>query len=111
MEGCSLRPLMLVYLGRGVLSFMVGSSEAGVYRWYSHDYGRTWPEKVRLPVAPDGEEVEYCEGNSLVERDEDGTAVLIGETGGTASKGPFPDNPLCGCVRWSRDGGRKTDDS
>ena len=104
-EGCTSRPMMLAYLGDGVLSFMTSWQNAGNHRLYSHDYGRTWPERVKLPTAPDGCSVD-SEGNSLIERDEKGVAVLMAETGQTQSKGPFPENPCCGCIRWSRDGGR-----
>ena len=105
---CTERPMMLAYLGRGVLSFMAGWSEDGNYRIYSHDYGRTWTERVKLPSAPDGKEMN-CEGNSLIDRDSDGVAVLMAETGQTVSKGPFPQYPVCGCIRWSQDGGRTWD--
>ena len=108
-EACTSRPMMLAYLGGGVLSFMTSwaseMGEDGNHRLYSHDYGRTWPERVKLTPAPDGCSVD-CEGSSLVDRDENGVATLMAETGATTSKGPFPENPLCGCIRWSRDGGR-----
>ncbi len=107
-EGCSSRPMMLAYLGNGVLSFMSSWEKTGSYRLYSHDYGRTWTERVKLPTAPDGQEI-ACEGNSLVDRDADGVATRIAETGQTRSKGPFPENPCCGCIRWSSDGGRTSD--
>ena len=104
-DGCSSRPMMLAYLGDGVLSFMTSWSKEGNQRFYSRDYGRTWKERVKLDTAPDGEAVSG-EGNSLIDRDEQGYAVLMGETGQTVSKGPLPENPCCGCIRWSRDGGR-----
>ncbi len=103
--GCSSRPMMLAYLGGGVLSFMSSWEQSGNYRWYSHDYGRTWSEKAKLPPAPDGKAVD-CEGNSLLERDKNGTVVMMAETGATESKGPIFEKPICGCIRWSRDGGR-----
>jgi len=100
-EGCTARPMMLVYLGNGVLSFMAheiyavnppeasekpaqsfSATPGATYtRLYSHDYGRTWTERVNSPTAPDGCPVEL-EGSSLIDRDENGVAVLIGETGG-----------------------------
>ena len=97
--------MMLVYLGNGVLSFMTSWAKQGNYRLYSHDYGRTWTEKIKMESAPDGCEVN-SEGNSLVDRDESGAALMIVETGQTTSKGPLPENPCCGCIRWSRNGGR-----
>ena len=107
-KGLSLRPQTLVYLGNGELSFRTSWDESGVYRYYSRDYGRTWPERVKLPSAPDGKAFD-SEGNLLVDRDEKGVAVLLGETGATTSKGGFPKFPLAGGIRWSRDGGRSWD--
>ena len=104
-EGCSSRPMMLVYLGKGELSFMTSWEESGNTRLYSKDYGRTWTERVAMETAPDGTTVD-SEGNTLVDRDEQGVAVLMAERGQTMSKGPFPVNPCCGCIRWSRNGGR-----
>ena len=98
------RPQMLVYLGNGELSFMTSWATDGPERWYSKDYGRTWPERVKLDRAPDNQDIQ-CEGNSLVDRDKKGIAVRIAETGQTESNGPFP-NTLSGCIRWSCDGGR-----
>ena len=48
-EGCSGRPMMLSYLGNGVLS-LIGTREDKSYRFFSQDYGRTWKERV--PVRP-----------------------------------------------------------
>ena len=102
---CSTRPMMLAYLGSGVLSFMSSWSDEGNFRYYSHDYGVTWERGDKLPPAPDGTQID-CEGNPLIDRDAAGNATLMAETGQTASKGPLPENPCCGCIRWSRDGGR-----
>jgi len=127
-EGCYARPMMLVYLGNGVLSFMAHDLDApppneapekpGKHFWatpharntrkFSHDYGRTWTEEVDDGVAPDGMPVEL-EGSSLVDRDENGVAVLLGETGATESKGRTHLAASCGCLRWSSDGGRTWD--
>ena len=80
-------------------------AEEGSSLRYSHDYGRTWSERIPLAKAPDGKD--FCsEGNPLVDRDAQGMATRIGWTGQT-----FPDNfsfdkAICGCVRWSNDGGR-----
>lgn len=50
---CSTRPMMLAYLGSGVLSFMSSWSDEGNFRYYSHDYGVTWErgDRLRLPTA------------------------------------------------------------
>ena len=50
------------------------------------------------------------EGNPLVDRDENGVAVRIAETGYNFAEGPFPDNPTCEFIRWSSDGGRTWED-
>ena len=103
--GCSTRPMMLSSLGSGVLSFMSSWSDEGNFRYYSHDHGATWERGDRLPEAPDGTQMD-CEGNALIDRDAAGNATVVAETGQTVSKGPLPQNPCCGCIRWSRDGGR-----
>ncbi len=104
-KGLTSRPMMLVYLGNGVLSFRSSWEKSGNYHFYSRDYGRTWTERVKTQPAPDGETFN-SEGNLLVDRDGKGVAVLLGETGATTSKGPFGRFPLAGAIRWSRDGGR-----
>ena len=103
--GCSTRPMMLSNLGSGVVSFMSSWSDEGNFRYYSHDHGATWERGDRLPPAPDGTQMD-CEGNSLIDRDAAGNATVVAETGQTMSKGPLPQNPCCGCIRWSDDGGR-----
>ena len=102
---CSTRPMMLSNLGSGVLSFMSSWSDEGNFRFYSHDHGATWERGDRLPPAPDGTQMD-CEGNALIDRDAAGNATVVAETGQTMSKGPLPQNPCCGCIRWSDDGGR-----
>ena len=106
-EGCDSRPIMLAYLGNGVLSFM-SSFEAQNCRYYSKDYGRTWTEKIALDTAPDGLQVS-SEGNSLVEYDDKGVAVAMAETGQTMHQRPDGHYQCRGCVRWSHDGGRSWD--
>ena len=97
------RPMMLTYLGKGSLSVIRG--DTGGKRVFSHDYGRTWTEEVRLQPAPDG--YPWCvEGNAMVDRDESGNALRIAETGNTHAEGAFPINPLVEWIRWSHDGGR-----
>ncbi len=107
-EGCSSRPMMLAYLGNGVLCFMSSWEESGSYRFYSHDFGRTWTERVKLPNAPDGQEMS-CEGNSQVDRDKNGVATQVIETGQTRATDPNHPQGVCGCIRWSSDGGRTAD--
>jgi len=73
------RPMMLDYLGDGVLTFQAGWSEGSKqvgYRFFSKDYGRTWPERVPLPVMPNGYPFPN-EGNALVERDARGLATRV----------------------------------
>ena len=101
------RPVMLTDLGGGTLSYNDGGlmAESGSSLRFTHDHGRTWSERIPLEKAPDGKD--FCsEGNPLVDRDAQGRATRIGWTGQT-----FPDNfsfdkAICGCVRWSNDGGR-----
>ena len=107
-EGCSSRPMMLAYLGNGVLSFMSSWEKNGAHRFYSHDYGRSWTERVKLPTAPDGQQMD-CEGNSQVDRDENGAATRVIETGQTSATDPNHPQGVCGCIRWSSDGGRTFD--
>ena len=102
---CSTRPMMLSNLGSGVVSFMSSWSDEGNFRFYSHDHGATWERGDRLPPAPDGTQMD-CEGNALIDRDAAGNATVVAETGQTVSKGPLPQNPCCGSIRWSDDGGR-----
>ena len=100
--------MMLAYLGNGVHTF-VGSWEQKSYRYFSHDYGRSWTERVAVQPAENGG-TWGTEGNPLVDRDENGVAVRIAETGYNFAEGPFPDNPTCEFIRWSSDGGRKWED-
>ena len=107
-EGCESRPMMLIYLGNGELSFMTSFEASGNCRYYSKDFGRTWTERVTLDLAPDGLPVS-SEGNSLVEYDDNGIAIALAETGQTMRKGPDGHYECRGCVRWSHDGGRSWD--
>jgi len=101
------RPMMLTHLGGGTLHYCDGGlmTEPNPSVCFSHDRGRTWPERVPLGKAPDGKDFS-SEGSPLVDYDDQGRALLIGWTGQT-----FPDNftfdkAICGCVQWSRDWGR-----
>jgi hypothetical protein len=105
------RPMMLTYLGRGDLCFQVaGGATSSVLRLYSHDYGRTWPERVALTAAEG--QAWNVEGNPLIDRDPAGAAVRIAEIGYKAYSGPVWPGAFDGFIRWSRDGGRTwTDES
>ena len=50
---CGGIPMMLTYLGGPTLCFRAGWG-SDLHRYYSHDYGRTWPEKVPVPRTPAG---------------------------------------------------------
>ena len=99
--GSGSSPVMLTYLGKGSLSVIQG--DTGGKRFFSHDYGRTWSEEA-LPPAPDGY-AWAAEGNAMVDRDEQGNAIRIAETGQTFADGGWPDNSACLWIRWSNDGG------
>ena len=103
-KGARGRPMMLAYLGNGKLTFSEADIVGDKYRYFSCDYGRTWPEKVLLQPLDDGEPFE-TEGNPLVDRDASGTAVRIAETGYSR----WADNPSREYIRWSSDGGRTWD--
>ena len=105
---CESRPMMLVDLGHGELSFMTSFEAAGNCRYYSRNHGRTWTERVALATAPNGLQVS-SEGNSLVDYDDGGKAVALAETGQTQNQRSDGHWNVCGCVRWSRDGGRSWD--
>lgn len=104
-EGCGSRPMMLAYLGNGVLSFMTSWEADGSYRLYSHDYGRTWTERVKLQATPDGQDM-ACEGNAQIDRDGNGVATRVIETGQTSTTDPNHPYGTCGCIRWCSDSGR-----
>lgn len=96
------RPMMLASLGKGKVTFASGR------RFWSNDYGRTWPERMRNPPAPNGGHF-FQEGHSMVDYDAHGNAFRIAETGSnTGPKGSRwdPAKPTCSFIRWSTDGGR-----
>lgn len=103
-EACA-SPMMLTYLGKGELAFRSSWERSGAHYFFSHDYGRTWPEKAKVTPDPDGHDI-ACEGNTLVDRDEEGMATLIAESGQTHTGGGH----CRGCIHWSRDGGRTWQD-
>ena len=101
-------PVRLTCLGGGSL-YRHGEGPDGPGLYFSHDYGRTWPERHPLPVAPNGQPWS-SEGNALVDFDGDGRPVLIGWTSGhrpdDAEGKPFGTWPSRAFVCWSFDGGR-----
>ena len=103
LDGIHQRPMMLAYLGHGVVTFESGDTTRQV-RLYSHDYGRTWDERVAVPPAPDGQPLGW-EGMPLVDRDEHGNAIRIAQTGQTL-EGAKPNWTIHNYIRWSEDGGR-----
>lgn len=104
------RPMMLLALGKRKVTM------AGGRRYYSSDYGRTWPWDERILTPPplsDGSRLGQ-EGNALADRDADGNVIRIAETGhSSASIGKdYPVSATLGCIRWSNDHGRTwTDES
>lgn len=81
--------MMLAYLGGGNFTFMSDK------RYSSSDYGKTWTGIPAQPAINGGPF--YCEGNPLVDRDEQGMATRIAEIGY---------NSEAAFLRWSYDGGR-----
>lgn len=104
-EGGNGRPMMLTYLGKGNLMFQTDLVEP-IMQYFSHDYGRTWPEQRSLQLATDGKPF-YVEGAPLIDIDAQGVATWIAAIGYN-----YPDNtrwpvdPSLGMIRWSKDGGR-----
>ena len=97
------RPMMLTYLGEGNLTFQPDNN---AFICFSSDYGRTWPDRVPLAKASDGESFSV-EGNALVDRDAHGQATKIAEIGYNYPHGTkWPKDPATGILRWSDDGGR-----
>lgn len=88
-KGVMSRPMMLAYLGNGVLTFTTTRQH------FSYDYGRTWTEIVPSPGVG-------VEGNFLIDRDVNGVAVKIGVAGYNGIQGK-----LRGVIRWSNDGSCK----
>ncbi|MDP7397731.1 MAG: sialidase family protein [Lentisphaeria bacterium] len=112
LHGIHTRPMMLAYLGNGVVTFESGDGCAAIdfpvtteqLRLFSHDYGRTWEHRIEATPAPDGQKFGF-EGNPLVDRDEQGNAIRIAQTGYTL-EGAAPYWKLTEYIRWSEDGGR-----
>ena len=64
--GAKGRPMNLAYLGNGRLTFVAGK------RFFSNDYGRTWPESVPQQPTSDGLPF-HLEGNAWIDRDAERT--------------------------------------
>ena len=103
LHGLHTRPMMLAYLGGGIVTFESGDTTRRM-RLFSHDHGRTWEDRVEVPPAPDGQSLGF-EGNPLVDRDEQGNAIRIAQTGYTL-QGAAPYWKQTEYIRWSEDGGR-----
>ena len=98
-EGAGGRPINLTYHGGGTLSFVTGR------RYYSHDYGRTWPENVEHPKTKTGMTF-HLEGNAWVDRDKEGGAKAILELGWHYTPGKtHPTGDATVVFRRSVDGG------
>ncbi len=101
------RPMSLTYLGAGEVMFATGYDDAGKrVRFFSKDYGRTWRERVALPVNVAGIAI-VSEGSYLVDRDDDGMAKRIAGFGIMAPEPKnWPFDGYSGGLHWSEDGGR-----
>ena len=103
-DTCYGRPMSFTDLGKGDLRFQTETHPAVQY--FSHDYGRSWPERQTLQTATNGE-VFNIEGSALVDRDANGKAKRIAVIGYNYPKGKqFPKDPPVAMLRWSEDTGR-----
>lgn len=106
-EGGNGRPMMLTYLGKGNLMFQTDLVDP-IMQYFSHDYGRTWPERQPLQRTTEGKPF-FSEGNALVDRDAHGVATRIAQLGGhtdMSGSQAWPQAPTEEFIRWSSDGGR-----
>lgn len=94
------RPMMFTYLGKGELFFATRG-----FHHYSHDYGRTWPDKLPEGAAGNGSQF-WAEGNMHVDLNPDGTAKRVFETGGNLGGKPIFQEGSYTYIRWSDDGGK-----
>jgi hypothetical protein len=67
------RPMMLDYLGGGKLSYVSAGR-----RYFSNDYGQTWPSSVAVQNVK-GAYGANCEGNDGIDRDSSGNATRVME--------------------------------
>ena len=98
--GAGGRPVNLTWHGGGTLSFVSGR------RYYSRDYGRTWPENIEHPRTRTGMTF-HLEGNACVDRDDQGKAKAILELGWHYEPGKsHPKSDATVVFRRSLDSGR-----
>ena len=89
---------------KGRLSFVTEHKVS--LRLFSSDYGRTWPERIANPPAKGGTTFQ-SEGNSWVDRDDQGRATAILQVGHHYSQGKsHPKDDSTGVFRRSVDGAR-----
>src|ERR1700720_4295640 len=92
--------MLFTDLGQGRLSFLAPR------RFFSSDYGRTWPEAVDHPPTKEGLSF-GVEGNAWVDRDEHRRATAIVEIGWHYAPGKsHPKDDATAVFRRSMDGGR-----
>ncbi len=104
LAGITGRPMMLAYLGKGNLTFTAAPDFTDSIRYFSNDYGRTWSEGIAEQPASNGRPW-HNEGNPLIDRDAQGIATAMAETGYNYAPGTWPVEPCDAFFRWSRDGG------
>jgi hypothetical protein len=98
------RPMILTDHGKGRLSFVTEHKVS--LRLFSSDYGRTWPERIANPPAKGGTTFQ-SEGNSWVDRDDQGRATAILQLGHHYSQGKsHPKDDSTGVFRRSVDGAK-----
>jgi hypothetical protein len=94
------RPMLFTALGKGRLSCLAPR------RFFSSDYGRTWPESVVNPPTREGRAFN-SEGNAWVDRDDEGRAKAILELGWHYAPGKsHPKDDATVVFRRSIDGGQ-----
>ncbi|MFH0965822.1 MAG: sialidase family protein [Planctomycetota bacterium] len=98
--GASGRAMVFTYLGGPNVTFVSGR------RYFSRDYGRTWPDSVQHPPTKTGMSFHY-EGSAWVDRDPAGLAKAILELGWHYEPGKkWPVDDATVVFRRSVDGGR-----
>jgi hypothetical protein len=102
------RPQLFSYLGGGHLSFITEVLDSGArpQRIFSHDHGRTWPERLDHPSTRTGMSCN-AEGNAWIDRDATGRARAILELGWHYAPGKsHPRDDATVVFRRSVDGGK-----
>jgi hypothetical protein len=106
--GAAGRPHYFTSLGGGRLSFVTEVFDKGSKsrRFFSNDYGRTWPENIEHPLTKNGMPFNL-EGNAWVDRDARGKAKAILELGWHYPPGKsHPKDAAIVVFRRSADGGK-----